>query len=224
MELLEGIETRRSLRAFESTPIAQGTIEKILKAASNSPSSSNTQPWEVAVVSGNRIKELGSILHKMAKSCITPNHDLASPKSWPPELDNRAKEHYGRRDTILGIEPDDKQSKEELRLLNYEFYGAPCVLLLFMESTLSSWSIFGMGLFAQNIGLAAHSLGLGSCIQASAAGYPDAIRAFLGIPKTKLLLVAISLGYPNMGARINAYRSRKIDLNDFVKWYTISSI
>ena len=219
MELLEGIETRRSLRAFKSTPVAQGTIENILKAASNSPSYSNTQPWEVAVVSGNRIKELGSILHKMAKSGITPNHDLASPKNWPLELDNRAKEHYMRRDIILGIEPDDKQRKEELHLLNIDFYRAPYVLFLFMDSTLTPWSIFDMGIFTQNIILAAHSLGIGSCIQASAVSYPDAIRAFLEIPKTKLLLVAISLGYPDLEARIDAYRSTKKSLNDFVSWY-----
>lgn len=50
MELLEGIETRRSFRAFRSTPVARETIERILKAASRSPSYTNTQPWEVAVV------------------------------------------------------------------------------------------------------------------------------------------------------------------------------
>lgn len=44
MELLEGIETRRSIRAFKPTPIPKEIIERILKAASNSPSFTNTQP------------------------------------------------------------------------------------------------------------------------------------------------------------------------------------
>ena len=52
MELLEGIETRRSCRAFKPTPIKKEILEKILKAASKSPSYTNTQPWEVAVVTG----------------------------------------------------------------------------------------------------------------------------------------------------------------------------
>ena len=219
MELLEGIETRKSSRAFEFTPIPREIMERILTSAGNSPSYSNSQPWEIAVVSGKKRKELGNILYDVAKSGVTPNHDLPSPKIWPPELDRRAKEHYAKRSVVLGIEPDDKQRKEELNLLNLDFYRAPYVLFLFIDSTLTPWSIFDMGIFTQNIILAAHSLGLGSCIQASAACYPDAIRAFLGIPKTKLLLVAIALGYPNLEARIDAYRSTKKSLNDFVSWY-----
>ena len=38
MDLLQGIETRRSFRAFKSTPIPRETIERILEAASKSPS------------------------------------------------------------------------------------------------------------------------------------------------------------------------------------------
>jgi nitroreductase len=52
MEILEGIKTRRSIRAFKPKPITQGVMKKILQAVSNSPSYSNTQPWEVVVVGG----------------------------------------------------------------------------------------------------------------------------------------------------------------------------
>ena len=38
MELLEGIETRRSFRAFKPTPIPKEILGQILKVASNSPS------------------------------------------------------------------------------------------------------------------------------------------------------------------------------------------
>jgi len=61
-------------------------IEGILKAASKSPSYTNTQPWEVAVVCGNRKEELSTILYEMAKSDIAPNPDLPLPKVWPPAL------------------------------------------------------------------------------------------------------------------------------------------
>jgi len=219
MELLEGIETRRSFRAFKSTPIPKEIVERILEASSKSPSYTNTQPWEVAVISGSKKDELSKILYEMARSDATPNPDLPLPKVWPPELEGRAKEHSSRRFRALGIERENEQQRKELRLLNFKFYGAPCVLFLFMDSTLTSWSIFDMGLFAQSLILAAHSFGLGSCLQALIANYPDAVREFLGIPQTKLLVLGISVGYPDLEAAINGYLSSRVSLSDFVQWY-----
>ena len=219
MKILEGIETRRSFRAFKSTPIPQETIRGILKVASKSPSYSNTQPWEVVVVSGKKKEELGRILCELVKSDVTPNPDFPLPKTWPLELERRAKEHRMRRFKAPGIEPGNEEQRKEMRLRNFEFYGAPCALFLFMDSTLTSWSIFDMGLFAQSILLAAHSFGIGSCLQAMLAIYPDAVREFLGIPKTKQLVIGISMGYPDIEARINSYQSTRVSLNDFVQWH-----
>jgi len=220
VELLEGIETRRSIRAFKSTPITREVLEGIIKAASKSPSFTNTQPWEVAAVSGKRKEELSRILCDLVKSDITPNSDLPLPQNWPPELDRRAKEHGMKRFQAIGIERANEQQRKAMSLLNYEFYGAPCVLFLFMDSILSSWSIFDMGLFAQTLILAAHSFGVGSCLQASLARYPDAVREFLAIPRTKQLVLGISLGYPDLEARINTYQTKRVGLDDFVQFYS----
>ncbi len=220
MELLEGIKTRRSCRVFKTTPVPKEIIEGILRAASNSPSYTNTQPWEVAVLTGKKKEELSKILRALAESGTTPNPDLPLPNTWPSELETRAKEHGAKRLKVLGIERTDERQREELRLSNFEFYGAPCALFLFMDSTLSSWSIFDIGLFAQSIILAAHSFGVGSCLQASVANYPDATREFLGIPKTKRLVLGISMGYPEPEARVNAYQSERVSLDNFVQWHT----
>lgn len=218
MELLNGMETRRSYRSFKSTPVPEQTLKKVLEAASRSSSYTNTQPWEVAVVSGKKKEELSRIIHGLASSNTTPNPDMPLPK-FPPALDMRAKEHGARRLTAMGVERDDKERRNEVRLQNFKFYGAPCALFLFMDSSLAHWSIFDMGLFAENLILAAHACGLGTCLQASITNYPDAVREFLGIPKTKMLVIGISLGYPDMKAPVNAYQSSRISVDEFVKWY-----
>ena len=220
MELLDGIETRRSFRGFKPTPIPEEILSKILRAASNSPSYTNTQPWEVAVVSGKKKDKLSKILYELASAKAATNPDLPMPKDWPPELAQRAGEHGARRLKALGVEREDEQAREELRLMNYEFYGAPCVLFLFMDRTLGSWSIFDMGLFAQNLILAAHSFGVESCLQASVTNYAEAIREFLGVPETKQLVIGISIGYPDMEAKLNSYRSIKLSPDEFVRRYT----
>lgn len=219
MELLEGIETRRSFRAFKKTAVPREIIDRILRAASNSPSFCNTQPWEVAVVCGKKVEALSKALCKLVESDNAPTPDLPFPKNWPSQLERRLQEHHTQRSKVLGIERADDREKKKTRLLNFHFYGAPCVLFLFLERSLSPWSIFDMGLFAENIILAAHSFGLGSCLQALLASYPDTIRSFFEMPKTKQLVLGISIGYPNIEARINAYKSVKISHDDFTHWY-----
>ncbi|MFC1847614.1 nitroreductase [Chloroflexota bacterium] len=219
MELLEGIETRRTWRGFKDTPIPTETLRKILQAASNSPSYTNTQPWEVAVVTGEKKAELSKILCDLAKSDVPANPDMPLPANWPPELEKRAREHGSRRYQILGIERSDVQGRKGLQLSNLQSYGAPCVLFLFQDNTLSPWSIFDIGLFAENILLAAHSFGVGSCLQAALAHYAEAIHEFLGTPKTQRLILGIALGYPDPEAKLNSYQSEKAGLDTFTKWY-----
>ncbi|MDP2919720.1 MAG: nitroreductase [Dehalococcoidia bacterium] len=218
MELLEGIETRKSYRAFKPTPVTRETIEKILRVAGRSPSYTNTQPWEVAVVNGQKKAELGAILHRLAESGTPGNPDMPRPGEWPPELDKRGKEHGARRYEAMGVARDDRERRRELSLANYDFYGAPCVLLIFIESSLTSWSIYDAGLFSQSLILAAHGLGLGTCLQASLGNYPDAVRSLLGIPANKRLVLGISLGYPDNEALINQYRSNRAELSEWVRW------
>lgn len=219
MELLEGIETRRSCRAFKSTPVPEEIIKRILKSATKSPSHTNTQPWEVAVVSGKKREELSKLLYSLADKGSPETPDIPSPVNLPPELEKRAKEHSVRRFKAIGIEGADAQQRKAMRMRNYEFYDAPVVLFLLLERNLSTWSIFDMGLFSQSILLAANSFGLGSCLQGSLAGYPDTVRDFLGIPKTKEIVIGISLGYPDPEARINSYRSEKVSQENFTKWF-----
>ena len=219
MELLQGIETRKSIRGFKSTPIPEETLKKILQAASHSPSYTNTQPWEVAVVTGAKRDALSKILYDLAEANVPSSSDVTAPTPWPTDLASRASEHNARRFRVLEIERDDAHARNALRLKNYQFFGAPCVLFLFMDTTLSEWSTFDMGLFVQTLALAAHGLGLGTCLQASLTYYPDAVRDFLALPPTKKLMLGISLGYADPATKLNSYKSSRKSLDDFVKWY-----
>ena len=52
------ITTRRSVRAFLPTPVAPETIARILEVAARAPSGTNTQPWKVYVLTGEKLKAL----------------------------------------------------------------------------------------------------------------------------------------------------------------------
>jgi nitroreductase len=219
MEIIEGIKTRQSIRAFKPNPIAKDVMEKILQAVSNSPSYTNTQPWEVVVVSGKKKNELGRKLLELARAKAPTSRDLPTPKGWPPTLEERSRAHGAHRLGALGVAREDVEGREKLRLMNFEFYGAPCAVFLFMDGSLGEWSIFDLGLFTQNLILAAHSLGVESCLQASVTDYALEIKKFLGIAESKKLVIGISLGYPDEKAKLNTYHSLKQKPDEFTKWY-----
>ncbi len=218
MEILEGIATRRSIRGFKPTPVPRDVIEKIMQAASQSPSYTNTQPWEVVVVSGGKRDDLARKLSELAKGKAAPHPDLPTPKTWPQALGDRARDHGARRLSALGIARDDEEGRERMRLGNFEFYGAPCAVFLFMDGSLGDWSVFDMGLFAENLILAAHSFGVETCLQASITGYAAEIKGMLGIAESKKLVIGISMGYPDETAKLNSYRALRLKPEEFTRW------
>jgi nitroreductase len=219
LEILKCIKTRQSVRAFTSKRIPKSVMKKIVQAASICPSYTNTQPWEVAVVSGKKRDELKEMLLNLAKEKAPTKSDIPTPAEWPAGLDERAREHGARRLSTLGIARDDAAGREKLRLMNFEFYGAPCAVFLFIDGSLGEWSLYDLGLFTQNLILAAHSFGVESCLQASVTGYAGEIKTFLGIaPSSKKLVMCISMGYADEKAILNSYKSSKQKPDAFTRW------
>ena len=50
MEVFEAVQARRSIRAYEPTPVPKEKLERILEAARLAPSAENIQPWHFIVV------------------------------------------------------------------------------------------------------------------------------------------------------------------------------
>lgn len=56
MEVFEAIQKRKSIRAYESTPIPEDKIKRILEAARLAPSAANIQPWHFIVVTDPEVR------------------------------------------------------------------------------------------------------------------------------------------------------------------------
>ena len=60
--MMELIKNRHSKRAFLNEPVKRSVLERIFAAASHAGSSKNTQPWKVAIVTGNTKNQLISAM------------------------------------------------------------------------------------------------------------------------------------------------------------------
>ena len=213
MDALECINTRMSVRKFKSAPVPQDLLKHVLAAALRSPSYKNTQPWEVIVVTGEKKDQLSGILVDLVEKDVKAAPDIPHPESWPPEVEMRLKDHVAKRCAKIGLDLRNPVQRQEAFLNNFRFFGAPAVIFLYQDGSLSEWSIFDMGIFSQTLMLAAHACGLGTVPQALLTNYAQNTKEFLGIPRTKKLVLGISIGYPDLSDKANSYFSQRVDVN-----------
>jgi len=117
---------------------------------------------------------------------------------------------------LLDISREDKVKREEWMQQNLRFHGAPAVLILSYDSSLSERTTFGVSAFAMTVCLAALSYGLGTCIQG--VMNQQVIRRFTGIPETKTVPVVIAIGYPDPGHPANRLVSPRETVESFSTW------
>lgn len=219
MDFFQALEGRSSIRAFLSKPVEKTLLTKILQAAKHSPSYMNTQPWEIFVVTGKKKDDLCVALSQAAANDETKRPDFPLPASLPAALEKRAATHRQNRFAALGVDTADQKQIRSGYLRNFDLFGAPCGVFVGLDGSLTSWSMFDLGLFVQGFLMALYAQGLGGCPQAMLTIYPDIIRKHLLIPESIKIALGISLGYPDADSPLNSYRAQRKDLNEFVHWF-----
>jgi nitroreductase len=182
---MRSIESRRSIRAYSPRPVDAALIAQILDAGRFAPSSLNTQPWKFAVITD---KKLIAGISSRIKGVITKVYRLS------PVLRIFMKEL--RDEKFAGA-----VKKTALGEGDTVFYGAPLVILILSDKK-GRWTATDCALAAQNMMLAAHSLGLGSCfigrgdvINKSASVFEE-----MGIERKYRVYATLIFGYADQPA------------------------
>ena len=218
MDAITCVTTRKSIRGFLDKPVDKKVLTEIIDAARWSPSYKNSQPWEVAIVSGAKKEGLSAMLLELLEQGTAPNPDLPAPESWPPREQALIDHLYASRKEATGMDLNDPKMIIAAKKANFRFYNAPHGIFLYQEASLSSWSLFDLGLFAQSLMLAAHAKGIGTVPQAFLTDYAPQVKEFLGIPASKRLVLGISAGYPDPQSPANQLGTDRMKPDDFVTW------
>ena len=207
MDLFDAIQGRKSIRRFKLTPVPEEDIKKILDAGRFAPSANNTQPWSFVIIRDK------ALLSKMAEAV----REMV--------------------DRMLPFSDDEKQAQ---RLAAYKgsyytfFEHAPVVIAVFMERYAAGTDLLlaKMGYSAgdirrlrplpglqsvsaaiQNMLLAVHALGYGSCWMTGPLVAQEAFEKLLGYDKDKFIAALLPIGIPDESPQA---RSRK-PLEEMVK-------
>ncbi|MBI5568675.1 MAG: nitroreductase [Desulfomonile tiedjei] len=215
MDLLDTLRGRRSVRAFRDEPISRQLLEQVLLDASHAPSAINMQPWEVHMVVGEERKRLSRrLLRAFGERSLT-----CAPASTRPLADKfmaRARECADLMGPL--IQQMGYDFKGYVNEGSLGFYGAPAVALLFLDDSFGPERMTDIGLFAGYLILAAAGHGLASCPIGLVKAYEDEIKDHLNIPESKILLLAVALGFPDPTAAVNEFKSPRVGPQEFVRW------
>jgi nitroreductase len=220
MNVQEALEKRKSVRAFLEKAVEVEKINAILSSASHAPSGANTQPWQVAVVTGETKQELQEKIEKEFRKGGNAKADYTYyPDEWVEPYKTRRVKCGLQLYTTLDIKRKDKEKQLDQWAANYRAFDAPVMLLFFLDKHMQTGSYIDYGMFLQSIMLAAIELGLATCPQASLADYPGIIKSTLGYAADDILLCGMSLGYEDEDALVNSYRTPRDAVDTFTRYF-----
>lgn len=197
--IIQNIKERRSIRDYQEKPIDKDILKEIIQAGKYAPSAKNDQPWKFIVITN---KEYIQKLSQQIKN----------------EIKKLMKFRF-----IYKLKIKELKNMEILKFLfavvfsekDLIFFNAPALILILTEKKL--FYDESCACSAQNMMLAANSMGIGSCWIgfASVLGLNKKIIKNIGIPDKHHISAAIIFGYPNNKSNMKAMR--KIG-SDIIKW------
>jgi nitroreductase len=216
------ITSRHSIRAFLPEPVPRAVIEQILAVASRAPSGTNTQPWQVHVLTG----AAKAALSRDIRAAYDDPEERARhtepyayyPTAWQsPYIDRRRKvgwDLYG----LLGIGKADKQRMHEQHGRNYAFFDAPVGLIFTIDSVMQQGSWMDYGMFLQNIMVAARGRGLDTCPQAAFTQFHRIIARHLALRDDQTVVCGMSLGHADPAAIENSLVTEREPVSGFARF------
>jgi len=220
MNVRQALEQRKSTRAFLDKEVERDKILAVLETAKHSPSGVNTQPWQVAIVTGAMKMELQSRIETAFRNGEQGKMDFQYyPLKWSEPYKSRRIKCGLQLYSSLGISRQEKDRRLEQWAANYRSFDAPVMLFFFMDSGLETGSYMDYGMFLQSLMLAAMEEGLATCPQAALGEYPRMVKEMLGYPEDSVLIGGMALGYEDVEALVNNYRTPRESALSFTRFF-----
>jgi len=219
MDIQAAVKTRRSIRNFSSRPVPEESIRELIESAIWSPSWGNTQPWEIAVITGDALEQYRQQNREALLSGKPAAPEIPFPETWPDRHFTRYKDVGKSVLTALAIARDDQEGRLQYYSRMYSFFNAQALLLTMVDKTLPvEYPLLDIGLFLQSFFLLAHEKGLGTIALAASVNYPDILRKLFPIPENHRIVMGAALGWPDPDDPVNAFERKRDDVGDTVQW------
>ena len=190
MSLLDGINSLRSVRKFRPDPIPEDKLKIVLESASKAASGSNSQPWEFVVVRETKMKA------RLKEPML---------RTWLARLAGGVRMSLRMRD-VYDEATEMLRNTEKVPVIVY------CCVDLNRVGKSEEVRYASIYPAVQNLMLAAHALGLATCLTVHGStftrGEPE-VKKILSIPDHVKIAGLVYLGYP--AVRLGGPKRKPLD-------------
>jgi nitroreductase/NAD-dependent dihydropyrimidine dehydrogenase PreA subunit len=192
------IYKRRSNRLFKKKPVSRELLLRVLEAGRFAPSAGNCQPYKFIVITR---KDAIADIERLALRALVPFKNLY--------MDRQGKRRWWKAalfttlSTVMVNQLDQRPFTAVQKAENDGgvYWDAPAVILICKNPRGISNPDLDTGICAQNMVLAAHSLGLGACyigLSVEPMRYPHmaALKKRIGVVPPWEPVTSIALGWP----------------------------
>jgi nitroreductase/Pyruvate/2-oxoacid:ferredoxin oxidoreductase delta subunit len=203
------IYKRRSIRLYKQKQVPKDMIRRVIEAGRYAPSAGNNQPWKFIVIQD---KEIIQKISKLCYQTLKFATYLSLPHEWL-DIKNKGNKNAGLKTwqelllpfLVMFYKGDaDQRARGGVNAVTSdpEFdttFGAPTLILILSDKRAIGGTELDLGICAQNMVIAAHAMGLGTCYVGlidQALRFHTQFKKEIGITAPFKIVTAITLGYP----------------------------
>ena len=188
MELKQAILERRSIRKYQDRDVPKEVLERVISTALWAPSGMNRQTWEVVVLRGESRDRLMEIISRSQEHMLPRLRELFSDKMINITL-QVFKNLGGAPAVVLVYVPREK--------IDYKLYAETDDIRGRYHLEFKRFNHFlNASALIQNLLLAAHDEGLGTCWMTGPRYMEQEINELVGMTDKELVSI-IPIGYPD---------------------------
>ena len=199
MQLDQAMRERRSIRGFLDKPVPRALLEEVIALANRAPSSMNTQPWHLHVLTGEPLERVRRGNTERMLAGVTPSREIEDYAAYEGEHRARQIEIAVQLFEAMGIERHDAERRQDWVMRGFRQFDAPVSIVVCFDRTLLNNTIahFDTGAMTFGLALAAWSRGLGAVINGQGIMQSPVVREVAEIPEDQVILTCVALGWPD---------------------------
>tara|TARA_R110002051_G_C8766045_1_gene502635 strand:+ start:7671 stop:8411 length:741 start_codon:yes stop_codon:yes gene_type:complete len=207
---------RRSIRAFQQKPVLRSVIENVIALATRAPSSMNTQPWHLHVLTGEPLDRIRAGNTERMLGGVPPSKESRGIGSYEGEHRDRQVEIAVQLFQAMGIARDDKDKRQDWILRGFRQFDAPVSIVVTYDRVLREGDIaqFDCGALVNGLVNAAWSRGLGCVVNSQGIMHSPVVREHAGIPEDQVIMICVAMGYPDEEFPANAVVSKRRSVSE----------
>ena len=214
------VRERRSVRGYKPDPVPRAVIDEIVDVAKQCPSSMNSQPWHLHVVTGDVLERIRAGNTEKMMAGAPADREIVSHGGYQGEHRERQKRVAAQLFEAAGIGWEDREQRRDWAMRGFRQFDAPVSIIGCIDRNLSHSMVayFDLGQLIYGMVLAAYDRGLGAVINGQGISQSSVVREHANIPEDQIIVITVAMGYPDDDFPANEVESERRPTQDVVTY------